>query len=106
MFVSTRVKALVLVAALSAGACADYWKCGSAACQQDAALRKEVQQQIDARDSLKFFRIDVQTYDRAVYLQGLVDTEADRQRAGVIASAVPGVRKVYNALELNGNGGY
>jgi len=106
MFASARVTALALAAALCAGACADYWKCESAACQQDAELRKTVRQQIDAHSSLKFYSIDVQTYDRAVYLNGMVDTEADRQRAEEIASAVPGVKRVYNALGLIGNGSF
>jgi osmotically-inducible protein OsmY len=106
MFASARVTALALAAALCAGACADYWKCESAACQQDADLRKEVRQQIDAHSSLKFFSIDVQTHDGAVYLQGMVDTEGDRQRAELIASAVPGVKRVYNALGLIGNGSF
>jgi len=106
MFASARVKVLTLAAALCVGACADFLKCESAACQEDANLRKEVRQQIDAHSSLKFFSIDVQTHDGAVYLQGAVDTEGDRQRAEVIASAVPGVKRVYNALGLIGNGSF
>jgi osmotically-inducible protein OsmY len=67
----------------------------------DAQIRAEVRQRINAR----FDNIDVQSFDHDVYLYGLVDTGADSAQAEAIARGVAGVRKVYNALGLNGNGG-
>ena len=104
MFTSTRLLLAGLAVALSAGACADFGKCVSAGCVEDARIRADVMSRIDHRPSLRFFNIDVQASDRAVYLGGLVDTEIDRYQAGQIASAVPGVQRVYNGLELMGNG--
>jgi len=71
---------------------------------EDEKLRAEVQKQIDDRPSLKFYGISVRTVDHVVYLEGLVDTNFDRSQAEAIARAVPGVKKVYDKLVLNGNG--
>ena len=70
----------------------------------DEKIRVEVQKQIDDRPSLKVYGISVRTVDHVVYLEGLVDTSFDRSQAEAIARAVPGVTKVYDKLELNGNG--
>jgi osmotically-inducible protein OsmY len=104
MFTSTRLFLAGLTVALSAGACADFGKCASAQCAEDARIRAVVMQRIDQRPSLRFFNIDVQASDRDVYLLGLVDTEIDRYQAEQVASAVPGVKRVYDGLELMGNG--
>jgi hyperosmotically inducible protein len=105
MTASRYLAVLALAASLLAG-CAAFEKCETDACAQDAKLRDEVRQQINARSSLRFFNIDIQTRDRAVYLGGLVDTEVDRSMAEQIAMAVPGVTKVVNGLTLMGNGGH
>jgi osmotically-inducible protein OsmY len=94
-----------LAANLLLAACSVFGPCDSQ-CREDAKLRDEVQRQINQRTSLRFFSIDVQAHDQSVYLQGLVDTEVDRSAAQQIAMSVPGVKKVYNGLELNGNGAH
>jgi osmotically-inducible protein OsmY len=71
---------------------------------EDEKIRAEVQKQIDERPALRFYGISVRTFDHVVYLEGLVDTSFDRSQAEAIARAVPGVTKVYDKLELNGNG--
>ena len=105
MFTSMRLTLVALAAALSGAACADFLgdNCGSPQCTQDVAIRSEVVKQINARSSLRFFNIDVQTYHHAVYLEGLVDTGVDRGMAEDVALAVPGVTKVYNGLVIEGN---
>jgi osmotically-inducible protein OsmY len=67
----------------------------------DASLAAEVRDRIREQPSLKFFNIAVRSVDRAVYLDGQVDSSLDSGEAGQIASTVPGVRKVYNHLYLN-----
>lgn len=67
----------------------------------DAELRAEVRRQINDTPGLRFHNIDVQTHQHNVYLYGLVDTGAESAEAEAVASAVPSVRKVYNALALS-----
>ena len=71
----------------------------------DMQIRAEVTQRINDRPVLRFANIDVQSFDHDVYLNGLVDTGAESAQAEAIASSVPGVRRVYNGLGVNGNGG-
>jgi osmotically-inducible protein OsmY len=108
MFASKRSTMAVMsfAAVLSAGACANFGgrPCESEACVEDAKIRAEVSNAINARPSLRFFNLDIQTAHRDVYLLGLVDTNVDRELAGDIARSVAGVEHVYNALELYGNG--
>jgi osmotically-inducible protein OsmY len=96
MLTCRNLTVLLAAAAVSLGAYADPK-------QEDAQIRAEVQKQINESPSLKFHNISVRSVDHVVYLQGLVDTRVDRNQAGAIARAVPGVKKVYNELALNGN---
>ena len=103
MSTSRRLTVIALAAVVAAGACTDFRRCGTPQCLEDRRIRDEVLARINARPSLRFFNIDVQTSDREVYLEGIVDTEIDRGAAGDIAMTVPGVRRVHNGLGLNGN---
>jgi osmotically-inducible protein OsmY len=105
MFTSRRLTVVALAAALSGAACTDFLgdNCASPQCSQDASIRSEVVKQINARSSLRFFNLDVQTHNHAVYLEGLVDTGVDRDLAEQVALAVPGVSRVYNGLVIEGN---
>jgi len=71
----------------------------------DMQIRADVTRRINERHALRFANIDVQSFHHDVYLNGLVDTAAESAQAEAIARTVPGVRKVYNGLGLNGNGG-
>ena len=71
----------------------------------DAQIRAEVTQQINERAVFRFANIDVRSFHGDVYLNGLVDTGAESAQVEAIARSVPSVRKVYNGLGLNGNGG-
>jgi osmotically-inducible protein OsmY len=73
--------------------------------EADTQIRAEVTQRINERPELRFAHIDVQSFHHEVYLSGLVDTGAESAQAESIARSVPGVRKIYNGLVLNGNGG-
>ena len=67
----------------------------------DAQLRAEVMRRFNDRPELRFHNIDVQSFQHDVYVYGLVDTRAESEEAGTVASGVPGVRKVYNGLALS-----
>ena len=105
MFISWRLTVVALAAALSGTACAGFLgdNCASPQCTEDVTIRSEVVKQINAYSSLRFFNLDVQAHNHAVYLQGLVDTGLDRDLAEKVALAVPGVSKVYNGLVIEGN---
>ena len=69
----------------------------------DREIRAEVLNQIAERPALKTENIDVQSFDHDVYLYGIVSGRMDGEAAEAIASAVPGVKKVYNATASLGN---
>jgi osmotically-inducible protein OsmY len=69
--------------------------------QSDASVAAQVREKIREQPSLKFFNIAVRSVNRAVYLEGQVDSNLDSSEAGQIVSGIPGVRKVRNHLYLN-----
>lgn len=105
MFAPRRLSVPVLAAILACdlSACSLFESCNSASCAEDAKLTEAVQAQIDARRSLAFHQLYVEVVDHVAYLNGMVDTELERQSAGRIASKVPGVTGVINKLMLLGN---
>ena len=68
----------------------------------DRAIRAEVLRRIGEKPALGTENIDVQSFNRDVYLYGLVTTRMDSEEAEAIARTVPGVRNVYNGLGLSG----
>jgi osmotically-inducible protein OsmY len=64
----------------------------------DTAISNKVRAQfIDDKD-LNLFQIDVTTYKGTVQLSGFVNSEAIKERAGVVAAGVDGVKNVSNNL--------
>ena len=73
----------------------------TAACSQsDAGITTAVKSKLAADDTVKAYRIDVDTKDKVVTLKGEVDTAAARERAVEIARATDGVRDVVDVLVL------
>ncbi len=71
----------------------------------DAAITAGVKAKLAADESLSTItRIDVDTNDGTVYLNGIVDNEIDRLRAAELARQVHGVYKVTNNLTVKGRG--
>src|SRR5262245_51723672 len=64
----------------------------------DATLTNRVKSAITADSSLKSLTINVDTMAGVVTLKGTADSQANRQKAEQIASAVDGVRTVKNEL--------
>jgi osmotically-inducible protein OsmY len=81
--------------------CLSYGKCSSGACAGDAAITMNVQTRLDQHPELGAPRsIEVQTMDRVVYLNGLVNDGLERSIAESVASRTPGVLKVVNSIAV------
>ena len=67
----------------------------------DAALTARVKSRLLLSDNTSGLAINVDTADSVVTLQGEVDSDTERELAGLIAGNTPGVAEVKNKLELN-----
>jgi hyperosmotically inducible protein len=81
----------IAIAALLTVACA----------QSDPGITTAVKTKIAADDTVKSYRIDVDTKDRVVTLSGAVDSPAARERAIEIARGTGGVRDVVDRLTVS-----
>jgi osmotically-inducible protein OsmY len=81
--------------------CSSYGKCASGACAGDAAITTNVQTLLDQHPELGApHSIEVQTIDRVVYLNGLVNDGLERKIAESVALRTPGVLKVVNSIAV------
>jgi osmotically-inducible protein OsmY len=81
--------------------CSSYGKCASSACGGDAAITTNVQTLLDQHSELGApHSIEVQTKDRVVYLNGLVNDGLERRIAESVALQTPGVLKVVNSIAV------
>ena len=69
--------------------------------QSDVGITTAVKGKFAADDTVKSYRIDVDTKDRVVTLNGSVDTSAARERAVELARATDGVRDVVDRLTVS-----
>jgi osmotically-inducible protein OsmY len=95
--------AFTLVLAGALPGCAAYRKCGFNGCPGDAEITAEVRALFHQHPILEPPNpIEVQTLDHVVYLNGLVDTDLQRQTAESLAREIKGVAKVVNSIGLSG----
>ena len=81
--------------------CSSYGKCASGACGGDAAITMNVQTLLDQHPELGApHSIEVQTIDRVVYLNGLVNDGLERRIAESVALQSPGVLKIVNSIAV------
>jgi hyperosmotically inducible protein len=80
----------IVIAALLTVACA----------QSDPGITTAVKSKMAADDTVKSYRIDVDTKDRVVTLSGAVDTPQARDRAIEIARGTKGVQDVVDRLSI------
>ena len=81
--------------------CSSYGKCAGGACGGDAAITVKVQTLLDQHSELGApHSIEVQTIDRVVYLNGLVNDGLERGIAESVALQAPGVLKVVNSIAV------
>jgi hyperosmotically inducible protein len=66
----------------------------------DARLIARVKGALIADQVTKARRINIETYQGIIQLSGFVASEAEKNRAGEIVGAVPGVVEVRNAIEV------
>jgi hyperosmotically inducible protein len=69
--------------------------------QSDPGITTAVKSKLAADDTVKAYRIDVDTKDRVVTLSGAVDTAAARTKAVEIARGTNGVRDVVDQLTVS-----
>lgn len=68
----------------------------------DATITAVVTTRLIEADPANLVRVDVDTNRGVVYLNGVVPSEAIKQRAADIAWRVPGARVVVNELQVRG----
>ncbi|MEW6325952.1 MAG: BON domain-containing protein [Nitrospirota bacterium] len=66
----------------------------------DATITASVKSRLVADQASDLFRVDVDTTNGVVYLNGVVESDAQKQRAEDIARLVQGVEDVVNNLEV------
>jgi hyperosmotically inducible protein len=71
-----------------------------ACAQSDPGITTAVKNKLAADDTVKAYRIDVDTKDRVVTLNGSVDTPIARERAVALAKNTEGVRNVVDQLTV------
>ena len=72
------------------------------ACSQtDAGITTAVKSKLAADDTVKAYKVDVDTANKVVTLSGEVDTEAQRAHAVMIARNTDGVADVVDQLRIN-----
>ncbi len=71
-----------------------------ACAETDPGVTTAVKAKLAADDTVKAYRIDVDTQDKVVTLKGEVDTAAARTRAVEIAKGTAGVRDVVDQLTV------
>jgi hyperosmotically inducible periplasmic protein len=86
-----------LVGLLSGAALAFTVACG----QTDAGITTAVKSKLAADDTVKAYKVDVDTNNKVVTLSGDVDTAAQRQQAVTIARNTDGVTDVIDRLNVN-----
>lgn len=90
----------ILLVALSLSGC--YAMTGKSAGQNidDASITASVKSQLVADKASNLIRVDVDTNRGVVYLNGTVDTPAQKTRAEDLARRVRGVTNVVNNLQI------
>ena len=69
--------------------------------QSDAGITTAVKSKLAADDSVKVYKVDVDTQNKVVTLSGEVETAAQRQHAVTLARNTKGVADVIDRLEVN-----
>jgi osmotically-inducible protein OsmY len=101
-FFAALTAALILGAGLSG--CASFEKCDPANCAKDAQISTEVRASLNQHTEFgPPGSLRVQTINRVVYLNGMVDTDLDRRNAESITMQVTDVKDVVNSIDVRNN---
>jgi len=95
--------AFIVGAAGALPGCAAFTKCGFGGCPGDAEITAQVRALFDQHPVLEAPNLlQVQTLDHVVYLDGVVDTDLERQIAESVAREARGVARIVNSIGLSG----
>jgi hyperosmotically inducible periplasmic protein len=95
-----RISALVLAALLIVTGCTAMTGQTAGENVDDATITATVKSKLVADKAANLTRIDVDTTNKVVSLNGVVETPEQKARAQQIASQVSGVRNVKNNLQI------
>jgi osmotically-inducible protein OsmY len=97
--------ALALLLGASLSGCATFEKCAAQNCAGDAQITADVRAALSEHPDLGApAALRVQTINRVVYLNGLVDTELQRTSAETYAMRVANVKDVVNSIAIRNAG--
>ena len=92
--------AMVLVIILAAGACQSMTGKTAGQTVDDATITAGVKSRLVADKATNLTRVDVDTNNGTVYLNGTVDTPEQKAKAEQLAWQAKGVRSVVNNLQV------
>ena len=91
---------IALALLLSAAGCASMTGQTAGQYVDDSTITTSVKAKLVADKAANFTRIDVDTTNRVVSLNGIVDSSEQKSRAEQLAMEVSGVRRVDNNLQI------
>lgn len=101
---STSIKQILaaglLSLSLSAAACTSMTGETAGQYVDDSTITASVKAKLVADKAANFTRVDVDTTNKVVALNGIVESTAQKARAEELASQVSGVRRVNNNLQV------
>ena len=96
--------ALVMTLAAALSGCAVFEKCSPENCATDAKITADVGDMLSAHSEFgPPGTIQVQTVNGVVYLNGLVNSDMERQNAETLVMRIPNVKDVVNSLSSRSN---
>jgi osmotically-inducible protein OsmY len=102
--VKTLPAALVLILAAALSGCAALGKCSPENCANDVKITADVADMLGAHSEFgPPGTIQVQTINGVVYLNGLVNSDMERQNAETLVLRLPNVKDVVNSLSSRSN---
>jgi len=91
---------LIIILTTAMGCAANLPKESTGEYVDDAVITTKVKASILDQPTLKILEIEVETFKGAVYLRGVVASQANIDKAGEVARSINGVRSVKNELRL------
>jgi len=91
----------IVLTLVGVSGCAEFRECGPEGCPNDQKITANVQARLNQQPDLGTLGpITVQTLNRVVYLNGLVDYGLEKSTAESVAKQVPGVTRVVNNIAV------
>jgi hyperosmotically inducible protein len=101
MFSTAKLLIALLLIASFASACTTLTGRSTGRYVDDQTITGKVKARLTEHKASNFTRIAVKTNDGVVYLEGVVDSDADRATAETIARGVPEAMRVVNQLQVS-----